>query len=160
MGIHLPAANAYIHERAKFETLPVPYGDGVIMPLSTEQGGRGPYVYQPYPRMLYKAGRPTGTRVELVASLVVHSEGEERVQRGQGWAIGPDEAVQAVHDQDHELAVLAANRNYNDRGMSEKAKAESNAAEVESSQHLGEIPRTPIKKRGRPVKKAAVAAEG
>jgi hypothetical protein len=155
MGILLPASNGYMHERAKWETLPVKEGDSMIMPLTREEGGVGPYTYQPYPAMLYKAGRPTGTSVEITGSQKAETEGAARLLEGQGWCRTPLEAIQRVHDQDQELAIMAANRNAQDRWMGEQAKAESQAVETQSSQHLGEIPRTPIKKRGRPVKVAA-----
>ena len=46
----------------------------------------------------------------------------------------------------------AAHRNYEDRNVSAKARAEIDSVEQASSTHLGEIPRTPIRKRGRPAK--------
>lgn len=156
MAIMMPPQSAWSKEMAKWEQRPVMIGDSMIMPLPKEQGGRGPYEYQPYPKMLYKAGRPNGINVEIIGSVIVHDEAEERLQKGQGWCNGQPAAIEAVHRQDQELAVLAANRNFHDRRMSEQARAEAHAAEVQSSQHLAAIPETPIKRRGRKPKAAPV----
>ena len=52
--------------------------------------------------------------------------------------------------------MAAAHRNYEDRNMSDGARAHSNAVEQASSRHLGEIPETPIRRRrGRPTKAVA-----
>jgi len=145
---------------SKWETQPVMLGDTMIMPLSREQGGRGPYTYQPYPKRLYKAGRPNGTSIEITGAVTVENEQQHRMQEGQGYHPGPQEAIDAILQSDAEIAKLAANRAYHDRRMSPEAQAEARAAESLSSNHLGEIPRTPIKKRGRPAKKAETVAEG
>lgn len=162
MGIHQSPVSAWVKEMSKWEMRPVLIGDTMIMPLPKEQGGRGgDDAFRPYPKLLYRAGRPNGTTVQITGYLEVKDEAEERLQKGQGWCDGQQAAIDAVHAADQELAVLAANRNFHDRRMSEKAREEAARAESQSSQHLAAIPETPIKRRGRkPKQTAAAAAEG
>jgi hypothetical protein len=92
--------------------------------------------------------------------FVVHSADEQRNMESRGFvAGGQGEAAKAYQAAQQTLAVEAAERNHRDRNMSEKALAESNAVEQESSRHLGEIPRTPIK-RHRRTKAEMLAAKG
>lgn len=104
--------------------------------------------YEEYPKCLYRAGRPNKANVEVSGSLTVHSEQEERLALGQGWSKTQEDAIQRFHDNDREMATLAANRAYQERTMSEKAQAEAAAYESETIQHVAEIPRRP----GRPRK--------
>ena len=104
--------------------------------------------YEEYPKCLYKAGRPTKANVEISGSLTVHDESQERVALGQGWSRTQEDAIQRYHDHDREMATLAANRAYQERTMSEKAQAEAAAFESETIQHVAEIPRTPVRRRG------------
>ena len=104
--------------------------------------------YEEYPKCLYKAGRPTKANVEVSGSLTVHDEQGERLALGQGWSRTQEDAIQRYHDNDREMATLAANRAYQERTMSEQAQAEAAAFESETIQHVAEIPRRP----GRPKK--------
>ena len=170
MGIQHGQQSAYVQERRKWETQPVMIDaqwiapqviDGVqragfmdgtfIQPLPHEQGGRYPYHYQEFPKMLYKAERADGGP-RISETLTVHSEQEESNAKSRGWCEGQEAAIAAVRDQDKEFAKLAAERNFETRRMSEKARAEVDAYEEVSAIHLPTIPETPIKKRGRPVK--------
>jgi hypothetical protein len=117
-----------------------------------------PYTHQPFPKMLYRA-KTDGSRITLSDSpsgeiaqgctLVVNNEAEMRRAKDEGWREGPKEALE------HQLALqkavsdAAAERNFRDRNMGEKAKAESAAAEAEADGHLGEIPEQPVRRRGR-----------
>ena len=156
MGIMHSPQSAWSKEMSKWEMRPVQIGDSMVMPLPKSQGGRAgdADIHLEYPKLLYKAGRPTGTGVQITGYIQVHDASEQRIQEGQGWHDGQQRAIDAVHRDDQVLAQQAANRNFHDRRMSENAQAEAHAAESQSSQHLGEIPRKPIKKRGRPVKQA------
>ncbi len=159
MGIMHPRESAYVKEMAKWEMRDVMVGDTFIQAVPREQGGRkDDGIHREYPKGLYKASRPNDTNIEVTDYLTVADESEERLQKGQGWRPTHQEAIALVMARDQEMAVIAANRNFNDRGMSQNALAESRAVESQSSEHLGEIPRKAIK-RGRP-KKAAAAVEG
>lgn len=160
MGVMYSPVSPYIKELAKWETQAVQVGDTLILPAPKDHGGVGPYVYRPYPKMLYKGGRPNGTNVGIIASLLVHNEADERIQIGQGWSDGQQAALDRVHADDQELAVQAANRNFHDRRMSPGAQAEAAEVESRSAQHLGAIPSTPIKKKGRPFTQPPAAPAG
>lgn len=170
MSIKHDLSSAYVQERRKWETRPVMidtqyigpqivdgkmrpgFTDGTyIEPLPREQGGRYPYIYQEYPKMLYKAHRADGgPKVDLDSSgtRIVHSEGEERSALASGWHDGQEAAIQAIHDEDQNFAKLAAERAAQERRMSAKAQAEAAAVDESTIQHVPSIPETPIKPRG------------
>lgn len=125
-------------------------------PSNPQIKGVRPEFPQPYPAMLYKVTNRNPLKLE---SLEVKSEAEQRNMESRGFvAGGPLMAVEAYDGNLQSLAVAAAERNYSDRNMSEHAKAEAEAVDLQTIQHLGEIPRTPIKKqRGRPKKETVHA---
>lgn len=109
--------------------------------------GMRPASFQAYPAMLYKATQKNPWQFE---EKTVADEVAERLAIGQGFVPGGKaEAAKAFDARQQDLAVSAAHRNYEDRHVSERARAESDAVEQASSVHLGEIPRTPIPRRGR-----------
>jgi hypothetical protein len=119
--------------------------------------GMRPIGFQRYPAMLYKV---TKNNPWTFDEHVVQSEMEERNMLSRGFVAGGQaEAVKAYEAEQQGLAIAAAERNYADRNMGEKAQAERDAVEQESSRHLGEIPRTPIK-RHRRTKAEMLAAKG
>lgn len=117
--------------------------------------GLRPYVYQEYPKALYKAGRSaTGVPI-IIDRYDVESAVQEANLRSRGYHQGQDVALAALHAADQEAAVQAANRAFNDQRMSPQARAEADAADARTSSHLAAIPETPIKpkrKGGRPRK--------
>jgi len=111
--------------------------------------GKYPYMYQEYPKMLYKADRTTG-KPHIVANRTVENEGQERIANGEGFVEGQDKAIALFLEHEQRDAVLAGNRAFHETKMSEKAQAEATVAEVEAGvRHLPSVPETPIKKRGR-----------
>lgn len=115
--------------------------------------GMRPREFQAYPAMLYRA---TQKNPWVFESYLAQDEADQRVQEGQGFMAGGQQAAADRFDaMQQEIAILAANRNYTDRNISDKARAEVNAAEQASSKHLAEIPAQPIKRRGRPRKVVA-----
>lgn len=121
-----------------------------VHPSDSSIRGMRPVGFQPYPAMLYRCLQKNPYKFD---EFVVHSADEQRNMESRGWiAGGQGEAVKAFEANQQALAIAAAERNYQDRNIGEKARAESDAAEQASSSHLGEIPRTPIKRRGRPAK--------
>ena len=109
--------------------------------------GMRPVGFQPYPAMMYRATQKNPWRFE---EHVVHSELEQRNMESRGFFAGGQGVAADAFDKDQfGVAVAAAERNYQDRNMGEKARAESNAAEEASSTHLGEIARTPVKRHRR-----------
>ncbi len=158
MGIQRSQEDAWTREMAKWEQRPVLVNGTYIEPIPYEQGGKGGMPFQPYPKMLYRAESADGGP-RICDTTIVQDEGQERVALGQGWSDGQEAALAAVTAQQLELAKLAANRAYQDRWMSEKARAEAAAVDEQTMQHLPAIPETPIKtRRGRGPNKPKPAA--
>lgn len=106
-----------------------------------------PASFQLFPSQMYRVVSKNPWRFETERAA---DEVAQRNLESRGFVSGGQQAAADAYDaQMQGLAVAAAERNARDRNMSERALAESSAAEQESSQHLGEIPTTPIKKRGR-----------
>jgi hypothetical protein len=127
--LHSPDSE-YAKERRKHEA------------LHSEFGAPGkPYVFQPYPTMMYKAGLNDKSQVAILDSIEATTERERREFEKLGFVHGGQgAAVAAFERQRQEMAVLAAKRNFEDRNMSEEAKSERDVVEARSSEHLGAIP--------------------
>lgn len=158
MGVRHGPETGYIQERRRWEQRPtlidaswIPaqvvdgqkragYMDGTFVePLSIEEGGRGPYVYEEYPKMLYLAVSDLGgPRIDR--TIVVNDEAEERLQRGQGFHCSQQDALDALAAQHVEFGKLAAERNHELLRMSEKARAEAQAFEEQHATHQPTMP--------------------
>lgn len=153
--------SAYGKEMRKFEQFPSWY-----TPPGTKPGN--PYVYRPYPKAMYKAAKkPNGkivcmetqpnmadfmTEKEYVMAVremevfnqrcfkTVANEDEERMAKNDGWRNDPNEAIALIHQLDKERGNAAAEREYREQGMSEKAKAEVNAYEQSTHEHVADVP--------------------
>lgn len=87
---------------------------------------------------------------------IVGDEYEERVAKNEGWRETMAEALEHHEKLERFVADAAAHRNFEDRNMSELAKAEIASAEAETMNHVAEVPEKP--KRGRPRKIVAPPA--
>ena len=117
--------------------------------------GMRPATKREYPALMYKA---TGKNPWTFDKDVAADEAAQRNMESRGFvAGGPGKAAEAFDRIVQDAAIAAAHRNYEDRNMSEAARAHSSAVEQASSRHLGEIPETPIRRRGRRPKSEAVA---
>ena len=88
--------------------------------------------------------------------ITVNDEAEYKRARAEGWCDSAPEAEQAALAAQQELSTLAAHRAYEDRNMSEGAKAEAAAAEAEHFGHRPAIPEQPSRRGpGRPRKTPA-----
>jgi len=145
-----------------------------LVPNGTQPGN--PYVYRPYPKMLYKAQRqPNGQfacfmeppapwqyeRPEQYSAAVllketfdktcytlVHDEGQERIALGQGWAEDQAKAM-AVHEaRERAMGDAAAEVAFAARTMSEKAQRELGTADDSTHEHVVDV----LPKRGLKVK--------
>lgn len=131
-----------------------------------------------YPMMLYKAKkRPdgvlsTGEGPSMDATFggpgaaenwskqcqrIVENENEHAAAREDGWRDNREEAVEYVKYLDKLVADAAAHRAFEDRNMSERAKAEAQAAEDATSEHLAEVLEQPRRRLGRPPKQQPAA---
>jgi|SRR5213592_429459 len=133
----------YARERRKWEAYPTQYGEP-----------ERPFVFREYPLMLYRAKRrPEGGKDPILEHVTVEDEQQERNMQSRGWVRGPDHAITALEDSERGLAQAAAERAYQDKRMSERAKEESAKVDEATISHLGEIKETPIRRRvGRPPK--------
>lgn len=133
MGVvHSPESN-FSKEMARWESGFTQYGPP----------GR-PYQYQAFPTRLYKAVRNAdGSRT--FEGATANDEHEQRNFESRGFVAGGQQAaLDALAAQEQEVAVLAANRNYTDRHMSEAAQAEAAAVvSAAGARHVAEIPEKP-----------------
>lgn len=171
-GVLINQTSNFAKEMAKFEQFPSPYGNP-----------GNPYVMREFPKMLYRAelwkGKPLCMaappdpyefpnpmelqRVEDQARrfterchITVKDEREQQKAFENGYRETPAEAVEYLVNRQRGEGVAAAERHYEDRNMSEPAKAEAKAEEArifsEEGRQTGEIP---AKHRGRPRKNTA-----
>lgn len=152
-----------------------------LTPRGTQPGN--PYVYRPYPRMLYKArtqrnGQPACLSAapdpyafdradlyerEVLAvdsfnrscQRIVTDEGQERIAKGQGWCEDPNAALAQFEREQQAIGNAAAEAAFSARRMGEVAQREFAAAGAETHEHVVDVQ---PKKRGR--KPKAIAGSG
>lgn len=147
--MHNPASS-YAREMAKWEMGYSPYG-----PPGRPREAIG---FQSHPLVMYRMQRSaTNGDFQVVHYTTAANEAEERNYRSRGYYGSQTEAIEAIQADEQARAVAAAERAFHEQHMSEKARAEAQAADDATSGHLAEVPVTPIRKRGRPAK--AVATE-
>lgn len=155
-----------------------------LVPRGTNPGN--PYVFRPYPKMLYKAQRmPNGQftclsqapdpyayeRMDQYQQAVlqvdsfnrsctrtVASDSEESIAAGQGWAVGPIEAMAQHEKTQQAIGNAAAEAEFYAKRMTANAQAELNAAHATSHQHVTDIAGVAKSKRGRKPKAQPVVA--
>lgn len=142
-----------------------------------------------YPRMLYKAYKgedgvvkcmdsfprpylyPNQEMYRMAVEAVEHfntscqrtvqSPQEQRQAEEEGWRDTPIGARDFVMSLERAITQAATHRAYEDRNISEKARAEVAAAEAETPDQLGEIPEKPtVKIDGRSREAKAAKAAG
>lgn len=161
----------YNRELAKFEQFP-----GTRITGGTLKPGN-PYVFRPYPMMLFKAFDGPNGKLQCMAAppdrqeyidpqelfrheesarrftekcqRIVKDEREMSAAMEDGWRQSPEEAMEVGLARQRAIANAAAHRNYEDRNMSEAAKAEIAEAEQNADGHLGEIKERPRRRRRR-----------
>lgn len=102
----------------------------------------------PYPAMFYKMRRSeTGGRIETAERREAADEAAANNLRSLGFYEGPAAAAAALEASEKEIAVLAANRVFNEQRMSPGARAEAAAADDATAEHLPSVPETPIQRR-------------
>lgn len=113
-----------------------------------------PYVYEEFPKMLYRAATTTAGRVELVPPRLVTTLREEQDALSAGWCLDPQRATDAETRRQEAIGTAAAERAYTDRHLSASAQAEAAAADqAAGAKHLGEIPERPRRPRASRAKK-------
>lgn len=175
-GIVIVPGSNYAREMEKFEQFPSRYGD---------QPGN-PYRFRPFPRMVYRAENWKGKAVCMAAppdpmefpnpsdfqraeegarrftercQMIVNDEAELQKAMENGYRESPTEAVEYLEARRRDDFRAAAERTYEDRGLSEAAQVEARAAEAKHFDETGEqmrtVPEKPKRRRGRPPKHAA-----
>lgn len=131
------------------------------------------YVYAEFPRMMFKALKRPDGRVSVGEAedeagrapwggqfgfaeaftkrcqRTVLTEDEKKAALNDGWRLTQPEALEYFEKLEQERGNVAAHRHHEDRNLGERAKAEAEAADAATSEHLAAIPETPVKRRGR-----------
>ena len=135
------------------------------MPTGTQPGN--PYVYRPYPKMLYKAQKnPMGTvlcmmdaphpyafdkpeqfeRAMLLFEVfnkscqkIVDDDAAEAGAKGQGWCDSIQAAIEHFERQEQAVGNAAAEVLHAAQGMSAKAKRELATVERQTSEHVVDV---------------------
>lgn len=163
-GIAVVPGSHYANYMQKFEQFPSKYG----------QTPGNPYVYRPFPKMLYKAYRVNGAPVCLGAppdplafdnpghyqraeaqarqfsescQKIVKDEVEMQKAFEMGWREDPPAAIAALIEKDKIVSQHDAHREYEDRNLSDAAKAEVQAIkDARGGEPVPEKERTPVRK--------------
>ena len=143
MGLQWTQESEYVKELAKHEQRPTSLVPAEMLialgkPLSPP--------YQEYPKALYRAKDATGGPA-INGFMLARDESHERLLKGQGWSASQEAAIETVHAEKQLFAQLDAERQFAERRMGEKARAEARAVDDSTPAHVPEIPRTPIKRR-------------
>ena len=155
-----------------------------LTPAGTRPGN--PYVYRPFPKMLYRAERASNGQTTCVLpspspwdypnpeelarqqlhqegwnkqhQRIVNSESEMLIAKGQGWAESPSDALELYEQRQIAISDEAGRVAYQAKRMSDKAQRELKQADESTDAHVLDV--KPVRKRGRPAKgtKAVTAA--
>ena len=155
MGIQRTQEDSWTKEMAKWEQRPVLVNGTFIEPIPVAFGGRGGADRTEFPKMVYRAESADGGP-RIAGFQIAKDEAHERQLLASGYFAKQEDAIAGVHAQQREFARLAANRAHNDKWMGEKAKAEAQAVDESTIEHLPSIPETPIKPRKKPGPKPRV----
>lgn len=166
-GVVITPGSNYQREFGKFEQFHSKY--------TGDEGPGNPYRYRAFPKMVYIAKKYKGKVVCMAApphplefanpkeyeradeqaalftkecQRIVANEAEYQKAMEAGYRESPAEAVEHAMSREEKKADATAERNWDDRNMSDAAKAEARAKEeAAGAEHLPEIPREPVKKR-------------
>ena len=136
--------------------------------------GMRPAIPLEYPKMLFKARKrangqisvgevpPNAMNFENMAQYdratldvesfnrqcqrIVNSEADERAAKNEGWCLLQTEALEKAHAIERDIADAAAFALHKNQRMSEKARAEFDAADAATSDHVTDI----VSERGKP----------
>ena len=134
------------------------------------QNGFNANGFEEYPRMLFKAfqrdngkvmcgdpsaavGDAMGEAFSRSCQLIVKNHDEYDRAIEQGWAEGPDKAVEKFELEMRSVAEVTAKRHFADQSLGDLAKAEAKQADDATHEQVPAVPVTPVRrKRGRPNK--------
>jgi hypothetical protein len=108
---------------------------------------QGPYRYEPYPKLLFKASLQHYQDNDLEQRIVKNAQ--EHNALTSDWCESPDEARKKYDALESDIAKAAAQSAHSDRNMSATAQAERKAHEDAAEfEHVVDVP-APRKKPGR-----------
>ena len=177
-------ASEEVKEAAKWEMFPSEWTIGGLTPGNPyRKGNEFGKPGAEFPKMLYKANQTRSGKYEVAQTaperygfrteqewdhacqsaerftascqMVINNETEYDRARSSGWRDDPTAALEHQAALEREVSNAAHERNVRDRNMGELAKAESAAVEAGTFGHVGDVPRQPVKRRGRPRKVTA-----
>lgn len=146
-ALQVNQASGYAKEMRKWESQHTQYGPpGRPYPP--------PGVSTEYPRAMFKAGHPEGRpgKIEILEHRDAHGDMDRQLFERDGFRITQEEAIEVQKGYDRLMAEEAAMRAHRDKNMSDRAKAEADAADAASASHLPEIPRAHAKTGQREVR--------
>lgn len=113
-----------------------------------EADANTPYVFQPFPKWLYRAATKETGGIQ-VEGRIVETEGEYHDALSHAWMDTPKEAREAEERRQELIGTAAAERYAADLKLSEAAQVEAASVDASTGKHVPEIPVAP--KRGRKV---------
>jgi hypothetical protein len=169
-NVNLPPSSELMKELRKWEQ----HNTRFAMTEDGDMKPGNPYVFRPYPKMLYRAQKNFAGKTVVMqpmpeawhyasvpeyeraclevetlnrrGQLIVDSEEKERIAAGQGWCVTQADAIEQAEREEQAIAQAAGEAAYAASRMSEKARAELKAADEVTHEHVVDVqPR----KRGR-----------
>ena len=181
MGVVINPDSDLGRELQRWNQFPMHKPDGEILPAGN------PYVFRPYPKMLYKAhpdrsgkarcmmaepdplyfatqpeyDRAVRDTIQFNARCTrkVHDEADERLAKGQGWTETPNQALAVYEREQQAIGNAAAERAYSDQRMSARARAEAEQADAATHEHVAEVKAPKKRPYRRKVKPAPTPTE-
>lgn len=174
MGVVFNPAGEYAAELRKWEQHHTQYSidvDGESRPGNPES--KRSAFDRAFPKMLYMAHKNSGgqyctgevpdpyaddnaqrraAELSKKCQKIVRNEDELIKALNQGWRVLQEDAIAYAEEREIARAQATAERHFSDKKMSAKAQAEAAAHDAATFEQQPEVPRTPIKRRGRPVK--------
>lgn len=94
------------------------------------------YVYQPYPKWLYRSVKRYGGQIDMESCLVEGPEDHARLPSD--WGISPADAIAKREALEDAVSTAAAERAAADLKLSKKAQKEMAAREAATGHHVPE----------------------
>jgi hypothetical protein len=167
-GIAWNSGHAYVKEMRKWEQFPSEW--------TVKSRPGNPYVFREYPKMLYKAQRmPNGQYACLMPApdpyayerpdqyqrailfwesfnrscyRTVDDESQERLAKGQGWALDAKAAMELHEKEQQAIGNAASEAAWAAQRMTEKARAELASADGSTHQHVTDVTGVPASAAG------------
>ena len=94
------------------------------------------YVYQPYPKCIYRSVKKSGGQIETEMQIV--QTYQEHMAQSSDWGLSVDDAVARREALEDAVSNAAAERAYADQKLSKKAQKEMAKREAATPHHVPE----------------------